>query len=65
MTSQIPIRSEDFREFSQFLEKNCGILLAEHKQYLVQSRLGRIMRDNNFASLHELTAKLTGFSGAG
>jgi len=63
VTSQISIRTEEFREFSQFLEKSCGILLAEHKQYLVQSRLGRIMRDNNLTSLHELTAKLNGFSG--
>lgn len=65
MTTQIPIRLEEFKEFSLFLEKSCGILLAEHKQYLVQSRLGRIMRDNNMSSLKDLTTKLNGFSGTG
>lgn len=45
------IAPAEFKQFSQFLEKNCGILLAEHKQYLVQSRLGKIMQDGGMDSL--------------
>ena len=29
----------DFEQFRVFLEKACGILLGENKQYLVSSRL--------------------------
>ncbi len=58
MTSGFSITPEEFREFSDFLEKSCGILLAEHKQYLVQSRLGKIMLQQNCKSLRELVARL-------
>lgn len=52
------ITQDEFRQFSQFLEKNCGILLADHKQYLVQSRLGKIMQEIALTSLSELVARL-------
>lgn len=52
------ITQDEFRQFSQFLEKNCGILLADHKQYLVQSRLGKIMQETALTSLSELVARL-------
>lgn len=52
------ISQDEFRLFSQFLEKNCGILLADHKQYLVQSRLGKIMQETALSSLSELVARL-------
>lgn len=52
------ITQDEFKGFSQFLEKNCGILLAEHKQYLVQSRLGKIMQENQLDSLAELVKRL-------
>lgn len=57
------INGEDFRQFSQFLEKSCGILLAEHKQYLVQSRLNGIMRDLQVGSLSDLLKRLQGPAG--
>jgi chemotaxis protein methyltransferase CheR len=57
------ITPDEFKTFSQFLEKNCGILLADHKQYLVQSRLGKIMQEHQFSSLNDLVAKLQGFGG--
>ena len=57
------ITPDEFKTFSQFLEKNCGILLADHKQYLVQSRLGKIMQEHKFSSLNDLVAKLQGFGG--
>lgn len=52
------ISQDEFRLFSQFLEKNCGILLADHKQYLVQSRLGKIMQETALSSLSELVTRL-------
>lgn len=58
MSSSFSITPAEFREFSSFLEKSCGILLAEHKQYLVQSRLGKIMQQQGCANLSELVARL-------
>lgn len=58
MSSSFSITPAEFREFSHFLEKSCGILLAEHKQYLVQSRLGKIMQQQGCTSLSELIAQL-------
>lgn len=58
MTQAFSITTEDFRQFSCFLEESCGILLAEHKQYLVQSRLSKIMREQSCGSLKELVARL-------
>ncbi|GAA0688630.1 protein-glutamate O-methyltransferase CheR [Marinobacterium maritimum] len=58
MTSGFSITPEEFREFSSFLEKNCGILLAEHKQYLVQSRLGKIMQQQECKNLRDLVTRL-------
>ncbi|MEH6579742.1 MAG: protein-glutamate O-methyltransferase CheR [Amphritea sp.] len=44
--------------FCAYLEDACGILLAGHKQYLVESRLGRILHERGFSSLADLVAKL-------
>jgi len=52
------ITQEDFCQFSAFLEQSCGILLAKHKQYLVQSRLSRLMREQSCTSLGELVQRL-------
>ncbi|WP_372738828.1 protein-glutamate O-methyltransferase CheR [Neptunomonas sp.] len=52
------ITPNEFVVFSQFLEKNCGILLAAHKQYLVQSRLGKIMHENSLDNLISLVQQL-------
>jgi len=61
--SGFTISTDEFRNFSQFLEKSCGILLADHKQYLVQSRLNRIMQQEGFGSLSELVSKLSQYGG--
>jgi len=58
VSSGFSITPDEFREFSRFLEKSCGILLADHKQYLVQSRLGKIMQQRGCTSLSELIAQL-------
>lgn len=52
------ITPNEFVVFSQFLEKNCGILLAAHKQYLVQSRLGKIMQESSLDNLASLVTQL-------
>lgn len=33
----------EFEQFRAFLEKTCGILLVDNKQYLVSSRLNKLM----------------------
>lgn len=43
-----------FDEFRDFLKKSCGIVLADSKQYLVTSRISRIMRDNGIDDLQQL-----------
>ena len=54
------ITDEDFKLFCQFLEEGCGIVLASHKQYLVQSRLSKIMAETSCGSLRELVMRLKG-----
>lgn len=49
----------DFSRFAQFLEESCGIVLSENKQYLVQSRLGKILQEQDCSDLSALVAKLT------
>ncbi|WP_342455178.1 CheR family methyltransferase [Spartinivicinus poritis] len=44
----------DFDIFSQFLEKACGIVLGKNKEYLVKSRLRKILNDNKIDTLAEL-----------
>ncbi len=48
----------DFEQFRVFLEKACGILLGTNKEYLVSSRLNKLMRENNIASLGELVQRI-------
>ncbi|WP_299183708.1 protein-glutamate O-methyltransferase CheR [uncultured Neptuniibacter sp.] len=56
--SSFTITDADFELFSRFLEDNSGILLAKHKQYLVQSRLGKIVQEQGCPGLKELISKL-------
>lgn len=53
------ISDQEFERFSRFLEDSCGILLAGHKQYLVQSRLGKIMQDQGCETLTQLVDRLS------
>lgn len=55
--SRTPQR-QHYEEFRAFLEKACGIVLGDNKQYLVSSRLSKLMADNCIADLHELTSRL-------
>ena len=58
--SQFSISAKSYTRFREYLEKQCGIILGENKQYLVQSRMGKILRDakqNDFDQfLNELFA---------
>lgn len=55
--SRTPERTH-YEEFRGFLEKACGIVLGDNKQYLVSSRLNKLMADNGIADLQELTSRL-------
>ncbi len=48
------IAPEDYRKFKGFLEKACGITLGEGKQYLIVSRLTKLLRNEGVSSVSEL-----------
>lgn len=48
----------EYNKFRDFLHKASGILLGDNKQYLVSSRLRKIMADRNIASLSELVERM-------
>lgn len=47
--------SVEFKEFRDLLQELAGIDLGDNKQYLVASRVRRILTDHGCASLHDLT----------
>ncbi len=55
--------AEEYSAIHDFLEQHCGIRLGAGKEYLVSSRLGRLLTDNGLSSYTELLQKLSGFSG--
>jgi chemotaxis protein methyltransferase CheR len=48
------ISEDDYTLFSEFLERQCGIVLGTNKQYLVRSRLSPLMRKYDYASLTQV-----------
>ncbi|MDF3931559.1 protein-glutamate O-methyltransferase CheR [Pseudomonas citronellolis] len=48
----------EFELFRDFLEKACGIVLGANKQYLVTSRLNKLMEQQGIKSLGELVQKI-------
>ena len=52
------LSADDYTRFSEFLERSCGILLGEHKHYLVSSRLAGLMGEFRVASVGELLNRL-------
>ncbi|MFA5679367.1 MAG: protein-glutamate O-methyltransferase CheR [Pseudomonas sp.] len=48
----------DFHLFRDYLERTCGIVLGDNKQYLVTSRLGRLLEQREIGSLGELVRRL-------
>jgi len=56
--------SQEYEDFKTFLQDACGILLGDNKQYLVRSRLRRILEDRGFESLAGLLAEMKRPAGA-
>ena len=49
---------EQYEQFRAFLEKACGIVLGDSKQYLVTSRLAPVLADNKIENLQELIRRM-------
>lgn len=45
------ITPQEYEAFKKFLQDASGILLGDNKQYLVKSRLRRLLEDNGMDSL--------------
>jgi chemotaxis protein methyltransferase CheR len=56
--SRVSTGNLDFEQFRIFLEKACGILLGTNKQYLVSSRLNKLMEQNSIKTLGELVQRM-------
>jgi chemotaxis protein methyltransferase CheR len=52
-----PLNPADYAAFRAFLEEACGIVLGENKEYLVFSRLSRLMAEQGLESLRDLVSK--------
>lgn len=52
------LTQSEFDDFRLFLENACGITLGDNKQYLVSTRVRRILADNKLQSVAELVAML-------
>ncbi len=48
----------DYQALCAFLESASGIVLGDNKHYLVVSRLGRLVKEHDFASVGDLVRKL-------
>ena len=56
--TQLQVSEKDYSRFKEYLEKQCGIVLGDNKQYLVQSRMGRVLREANISHFTDLLNKL-------
>jgi len=54
MLQTLDVSQADYERFKKFLEEACGILLGEGKQYLIVSRLTRLLRDEEIANVTDL-----------
>jgi chemotaxis protein methyltransferase CheR len=52
------IKQDEYDSFRLFLEQSAGITLGDNKQYLVNSRLNRLMSEKGISSLGDLVDKL-------
>ncbi|WP_297794591.1 protein-glutamate O-methyltransferase CheR [uncultured Marinobacter sp.] len=52
------ITPQEYEAFKTFLQDACGILLGDNKQYLVKSRLRRILEEHQLTTLGELLNRL-------
>src|SRR5690625_2843986 len=61
--SGTPSREEGYERFRRYLEETSGILLGANRQCLVDSRLGRLLREEGIASLGELVERMAAAGG--
>ena len=54
MSTAQAITHDDYERFKAFLEKACGIVLGDGKEYLIVSRLTKLLRDEDISSVAEL-----------
>ena len=52
------INRQDFTLFRDYLERVCGILLGDNKEYLVSSRLRSILKERELGGLTELVSAI-------
>ena len=52
------MQSEQYQQFCALLERRSGILLGADKRYLVETRLGRVVRELNLPGIEELLKRL-------
>jgi chemotaxis protein methyltransferase CheR len=58
------LKQEDYRAICEFLEQQAGIRLGDGKEYLVVSRLGRLLSTFDLPGFGELTRQLRGIGGS-
>jgi chemotaxis protein methyltransferase CheR len=58
LTVQPKLQQQEYRELRDHLEKVSGIVLGDGKEYLVSSRLGRLLRDFGLDSFAALATEL-------
>ncbi|SDX42395.1 CheR family methyltransferase [Marinobacter mobilis] len=52
------ITQQEYEAFKTFLQDACGILLGDNKQYLVKSRLRRILEEHKMTSISDLLGSI-------
>ncbi len=58
LSSTNTITPAGYARFREYLQKVCGISLSDNKQYLVASRLGKILERENFSKIEQLVDAL-------
>lgn len=61
----VALSREHYEEFRAFLEKACGIVLGDNKQYLVTSRLANLLVEYKIDNLRELIRRMQQISQRG
>ncbi len=54
----ISVGAQEFKEFRDYLQEIAGIDLADNKQYLVATRIRRILNESQCASVYELIRQI-------
>lgn len=57
-SSSAMIGQQDYKVFCKFLQERCGIVLGDDKEYLVESRLKRLMQEVGVVNLTQVIAML-------